>query len=139
MSIGKRESLGRGVTGRKAAMRARRQRKGSINDFVPTVGSAEISHDRLSIADRQHMLRIAKERGASNGRMFRGWAVVIAEDIATAERILVESPTPANPYHADIKLTDDCAVSRDCQKKQAQVLADNSRWVEPDAYERDGA
>lgn len=139
MSIGNDESLGRRVAGRRASRRARLRGKGTINDFVPKPGSAEISHDRLSIADRRHLLGIAKEQSENDGKMFRGWLAVIAKEIASEDRTPIDSPNSANPYHADIKLTDDCAASRECQKGQAQVLANKSRWVDPDVYDQSGA
>ena len=122
------EELGRGVSSRNSANRARRSLL-PINEFLPRQGETHISVDRLSIAPLNEVTAIADARDSARNRNFYGWAVVSASNAALNGRIVEASPIlNINPYHADIILPQSAADDRDAQKRHAQELRDASHW-----------
>lgn len=122
------EELGRGVSSRNSANRARRSLL-PINEFLPRQGETHISVDRISIAPLNEALVIADARDGARNRNFYGWAVVSASNAALNGRILGASPIlNINPYHADIILPQNASDDRDEQKRHAQELRDASHW-----------
>ena len=128
-NIAPEEELGRGVFSRRNAQRAERSRV-PYNVFLEKVGQTDISVDRLSIAPEEEAVAIADNVGTARNRTFYGWAVVTAEESVQNGREAIASPLDNNPYHADIRLPDLVAEDREKQKRQAQELADVSRWRE---------
>ena len=129
-SIGADEELGRSVSSRRNAGRARRSRL-PYHEFLPRPGVAEISVDRLSVAPPDQSTSIADIRDAARGRTFYGWAVVAAEAAGENGRKVVASPIPdINPYHANIVLPEIAAEDRNEQVRHAQQLRDASYWRE---------
>lgn len=122
------EELGRGVSSRNSANRARRSLL-PINEFLPRQGETHISVDRLSVAPLNEVTAIADARDGARNRNFYGWAVVSASNAALNGRIARASPIlNINPYHADIILPQSAADDRDEQKRHAQELRDASHW-----------
>lgn len=122
------EELGRGVSSRNSANRARRSLL-PINEFLPRQGETRISVDRLSVAPLDEALAIADDRDSARNRNFYGWAVVSVANAALNGRIVTASPLHnINPYHADIILPQSAADNRDEQKRHAQELRDASHW-----------
>ena len=129
-SVGADEELGRGVSSRKNAARARRSSV-PYREFLPRSGVAEISVDRLSVTTAAESNAIAARRDSARGRSFYGWAVVTAEAAGENGRRVVASPIPdINPYHADIVLPEATAENRSEQIRHAQQLRDASYWRE---------
>ena len=129
-SIGTDEELGRSVSSRRNAARARRSRL-PYHEFLPRQSVVEISVDRLSIATPEESTAVADGRDAVRGRTFYGWAVITAEAAGENGRKVVASPIPdINPYHADIVLPASAAEDRNEQVRHAQQLRDASNWRE---------
>ena len=129
-SIGADEELGRSVSSRRNAARARRSRV-PYQEFLPRRGVADISVDRLSVATPDESTAIAAKRDAARGRSFYGWAVVTAEAAGENGRQVIASPICGiNPYHADIVLPEAAAEDRSEQIRHAQQLRDASYWRE---------
>ena len=129
-SIGADEELGRSVSSRRNAARARRSRV-PYQEFLPRRGVADISVDRLSVTTPDESTAIADKRDAARGRSFYGWAVVTAEVAGENGRRVAASPIPdVNPYHADIVLPEVAAEDRSEQIRHAQQLRDASYWRE---------
>ena len=129
-SVGAEEELGRSVSSRRNAARARRSRL-PYHEFLPRPGVAEISVDRLSIATPDESTTIADRRDAARGRTFYGWAVVTVESVCTNGRSVVASPIPdINPCHADIAVPESAAEDRNEQIRHAQQFRDASYWHE---------
>lgn len=126
-SIALTEDLGRGVFSGEQAKRARRARV-PINVFLSQKGSTEISVDRLTLAPEDKATAIAGKAASARNRAFYGWAVVTAAKAGGNGRCVKATPTPDNPYHADIILPDIAAQDVEEQKRHAQELADTSRW-----------
>ena len=125
-SVGADEELGRSVSSRRNAARARRSRL-PYHEFLPRPGVAEISVDRLSVATPDQSTAIAESRDAARGRTFYGWAVVTVESACTNGRSVVASPIPdINLYRADIVLPASAAEDRNEQIRHAQQLRDAS-------------
>jgi len=123
------EDLGRGVFSGKQAKRAQRARV-SFHVFLEQEGNTEISVDRLTLAPEDQATAIAGKVASARIRAFYGWAVVTAAEAGDDGRRVKATPTPDNPYHADIILPDITAQDREEQKRHAQELADTSRWRE---------
>lgn len=123
------EDLGRGVFSDKEAKRAQRSRV-SFRVFLEQEGNTEISVDRLTLAPEDKATAIAGTVASARDRAFYGWAVVTAAKAGGNGRCVKATPTPDNPYHADIILPDIAAQDREEQKRHAQELADTSRWRE---------
>ena len=124
------ENLGRGVfSGRDAKKACRNSFPVSI--FLEKEGVIEISVDRLDLAPHSVIAeigdKIAKER--DENRKFYGWAVVKAENACDKGRKVLPTPTPKNPYHADIILPEEAKQDREIQKQHALSLAENSKWL----------
>ena len=120
------EIIGRGISSRNEARRARRNRT-SKNVFDPGEGKSDISVDWISAAPIGEITKIAEKRDADRGRTFYGWAVVSVESARANNRKVVASPND-NPYHADIKLPANVAYDEYQRKLHFQQLADASSW-----------
>ena len=126
------EIIGRGISSRNEARRARRNRT-SKNVFDPGEGKSDISVDRISAAPISEITKIAKKRDTDRGRTFYGWAAVSVESASANNRRVVASPIPnLNPYHADIKLPASAAADEYQRAHHLQQLADASSWQAAD-------
>ncbi|MYA00902.1 MAG: hypothetical protein F4Y35_03875 [Chloroflexi bacterium] len=119
--------------------RARRNRRGYLNDFLERRGERKTSFDRVSAAERSEMVEIARTRSQHvNEVELLGWVVVEAGEVEGYGRDFVKSSVDGNPFHADMIVEQNCADERECQKGHAQLLADNSSWLEADSYLENG-
>lgn len=122
------ELIGRGISSRNEARRARQNRI-SKNVFDPGEGKSDISVDWISAAPIGEITEIAEKRDADRGRTFYGWAAVSAEAASANNRRVVASPIlNLNPYHADIKLPASAADDKYQRAHHLQQLADASSW-----------
>ena len=117
------EELGRGISSRSGARRAERSNI-RYHEFLPRIGVAEISVDRLSAGSLKESTAIADARNPK----FYGWAVIIANDAERSGRRVAASPLEINPRHADIILPASAVHDRDEQRRHAQELRDLSAW-----------
>ena len=127
--IGPEEALGGSVFSSRNRDRARRG-KTPHHVFLEREGTIEVSVDRLNFASDIEMSEIADRVAANRSVTFYGWAVVIEYRARASKRDAIASPTPDNPYHADIFLPALAAEDREEQKRHAQELADASSWKE---------
>ena len=98
-------------------------------------GDDRISVDRLDRARLSDLAALAAERGRQrgpSGHEFRGWAVVTVEEAASNGRCVEATPTPTNPFHADICLNLSAGLAeeerREEQKLHANDLARRAQW-----------
>ena len=74
---------------------------------------------------------VAARESTEHGVRFLGWGVVTAEFVKSdAKRSVEPTPTPSNPYHADLtfELSEGDEAKRDA-REQAQKLANNADYV----------
>ena len=126
--IDQQELIGRRISSRNEARRARRNRIAK-NVFDPGEGISVISVDRISVAPINEITEIANKHDTGRGRTFYGWAAVSVEAASANKRRVVASPIPnVNPYHADIKLPASAAADEYQRAQHLLELADASSW-----------
>jgi hypothetical protein len=96
------DPLGRHVTSRKDAAKARRRIR--PHHFVPKLNSDRLSVDRLDHQPNETMANIAARVTRASGKPFCGWIVVSVEAARHMNRRVEVTPLLDNPYHADIVL-----------------------------------
>lgn len=116
------ENVGREVFSK----RHYKQSKGTI-DFRAFLENHKqrLSVDMIDRTSLSALKKIAERNALSRRRTFYGWAVLASCQATANDRKLCISPTPANPYHADIVLP---SKKSDDLLSHAQDLARVSRW-----------
>ena len=126
------ESLGNRIYSREQARVAQQPtgRGRLASAFVPDE-THRLSVDRITIADMQHVTRLAVEASVRRHGEFRGWACVTREIAERKGRRVVASPTAENRYHGDIIFPDKVGVDKGERRRHARELADGSEWRDP--------
>lgn len=98
--------------------------------FLVAIGKRDISVDRITRAPPSVAVANAEKAGAKRepARTFYGWAVVNKEQVTGLGCCTIASPSPCNPYHADIVLPDVAMESADEQRQYATKLARRAKW-----------
>ncbi len=126
------ERLGRRITSRNEARKARNRAEVPFTNFVNPDYSVRLSVDRLDLATIEEIALIVEQELADQVTSLRGWAVVIVRNARGAGRRVEATRTDTNPYHADIVLGlprgDD---ARDHAIAHAQDLARHASYQAP--------
>ncbi len=102
------ELLGRHEWSESSARKAYRQLKlGNrarirANKFEPRTDRNDVSVDRMDLAARNELAKLADENTTREGKLFRGWYTLTAHDVSEAGCNVKPTPSPENRYHADI-------------------------------------
>ena len=131
--------LGREERSRSRAKKSLSRRKYKVRGhappdrFMPPESSSELSINRMGFAPDAKMAAIGERNAYSDNRKeFWGWHTLSAQDIKDAGCSVEPSPTPENPYHADIIIP----VPPDLEKekrhdeliKYARLLSDRTKF-----------
>lgn len=95
-----------------------------------------LSVDLMDRASLRVLTRIGDNNAAARGpnRSFYSWAVLIGADVEHIGARVEATPTPRNPFHADIQLPahgDDEAARLDARREYARDLAALARLQAP--------
>lgn len=122
------EMLGRAVFD---ASKARAAEKGKVPPkvFRERLGILELSVDRLSLADKQSLVKT--HESARENQQFYGWAVVDHKTACDMDRTVGSDKLPENEWHANIllpELPDGAEAQDELQKAHSLNLARRSKW-----------
>ena len=94
--------------------------------FREKFGELRASIDRLDLADLASLTDLHDK--ARGGGRFKGWHVLTAEQIRSANCEVVEDPLLDNPWHANIVFPDITKIDEDEWKQVSHTLATMAHW-----------
>ena len=126
------ERLGRRITSKSEARKARNRAEVPFTNFVNPDHSERLSVDRMDLATIEEIAVIVEQEFAEQVTGLRGWAIVTVRIARGGGRRVEATRTDTNPYHADIVLGlprgDD---ARDHAIAHAQDLARHASYQAP--------